>query len=268
MARPLVPDELWEIIEPLLPRHKARPGKRGRPPVDDRACLTGIIFVLQSGIPWWMLPQEMGCGSGVTCWRRLRYWQRRGICEEALARPSRSPRSRGTDRLVEGGRGQPELSRCFWGVLTGKNPTDRAKKGSKRHLLVDGKGTPLAVRITGAQRNESLLAMPLLDDVPLIRQPRGGRRRRPDALYGDRQYGTPRNREGLKRRRIEDHLARPRTPHGSGLGKIRWVVERTLSWVGQARRLKIRYDKLPAIHRAFHYLQLARICCKILQKDF
>jgi len=135
-----------------------------------------------------------------------------GHLEEALARPSRSPRSRGTDRLVEGGGGQPELSRCFWGVLTGKNPTDRAKKGSKRHLLVDGKGTPLAVRITGAQRNESLLAMPLLDDVPLIRQPRGGRRRRPDALYGDRQYGTPRNREGLKRRRIEDHLARPRTP--------------------------------------------------------
>jgi len=84
MARPLVPDELWEIIEPLLPRHKARPGKRGRPPVDDRACLTGIIFVLQSGIPWWMLPQEMGCGSGVTCWRRLRYWQRRGVWKKLL----------------------------------------------------------------------------------------------------------------------------------------------------------------------------------------
>ena len=126
----------------------------------------------------------------------------------------------------------------------------------------------MAVKITGAQRNESLLAMPLLDDVPPLQQPRGGRRRRPDALYGDRQYGTPRNREGLKRRRIEDHLARPRTPHGSGLGKIRWVVERTLSWVGQARRLKIRYEKLPAVHRAFHYLQLARICCKILQRDF
>lgn len=84
MARPLVPDELWEVIEPLLPRHKARAGKRGRPPVDDRACLTGIIFVLQSGIPWWMLPQEMGCGSGVTCWRRLRYWQRRGVWKKLL----------------------------------------------------------------------------------------------------------------------------------------------------------------------------------------
>jgi transposase len=126
----------------------------------------------------------------------------------------------------------------------------------------------LAVEITGAQRNESLLALPLLDALPPIRQPRGGRRRRPDALYGDRQYGTPRNQEGLKRRRIEDHLARPRTPHGSGLGKIRWVVERTLSWVGQARRLKVRYERLPAVHRAFHYLQLARICCNILQRDF
>ena len=64
MARMLVPDELWEIVEPLLPRHKARAGKRGRPPVDDRAALTGIIFVLHSGIPWWMLPREMGCTSG------------------------------------------------------------------------------------------------------------------------------------------------------------------------------------------------------------
>ena len=78
MARPLVPDELWEVVQPLLPRHRARPGKRGRPPVDDRACLTGIIFVLQSGIPWEMLPQEMGCGSGMTCWRRLRDWQAAG----------------------------------------------------------------------------------------------------------------------------------------------------------------------------------------------
>ena len=84
MPGPLVPDELWAEIEPLLPRHKARPGKRGRPPVDDRACLTGIAFVLRSGIPWEMLPLEMGCGSGVTCWRRLRYWQRKGVWKKLL----------------------------------------------------------------------------------------------------------------------------------------------------------------------------------------
>src|SRR5436190_5967386 len=79
MPKPLVTDDLWESIAPRLPRHKARRGKRGRPPVDDRSALTGIVFVLQSGIPWNMLPQEMGCGSGVTCWRRLRDWQRRGV---------------------------------------------------------------------------------------------------------------------------------------------------------------------------------------------
>jgi transposase len=152
--------------------------------------------------------------------------------------------------------------------VTGKNPTDRGKKGTKRHLLVDGKGTPLAVRITAANRNESLEAMNLVDDIPSIHGRRGRPRRKPKALYGDRAYGTKRNQEGLKERRIEDHLARPRTPHGSGLGQIRWVVERSLAWVGQARRLKVRYDKLPSIHRAFHFLQLARICCTILQRDF
>src|SRR5215208_4921384 len=82
MAGPLVPDELWEVVRPLLPRHRARAGKRGRPRVDDRAALTGILFVLQSGIPWEMLPQEMGCGSGMTCWRRLKEWNEAGVWEE------------------------------------------------------------------------------------------------------------------------------------------------------------------------------------------
>ena len=76
--KPLVTDELWAVVAPLLP--KRRPHRKGgRPWVDDRAVLTGILFVLRSGIPWRMLPQEMGCGSGVTCWRRLREWQRRGV---------------------------------------------------------------------------------------------------------------------------------------------------------------------------------------------
>jgi transposase len=191
-----------------------------------------------------------------------------GRVEEAAARPATAGRPGEGHRLGALLRRQPELPRRFWGVLTGKNPTDRAKKGTKRHLLVDGKGTPLALRLTGANRNDSLEAMNLVGDIPPIKGKRGRPRRKPKALYGDRAYGTKRNQEGLKRRRIEDHLARQRTPHGSGLGKIRWVVERSLAWVGQARRLKIRYDKLPSIHRAFHFLQLARICCSILQRDF
>ncbi len=74
-------DELWETVEPLLPPDPPKP-KGGRPRIDDRAALTGIVFVLKSGIPWEMLPKEMGCGSGSTCWRRLRDWQEAGVWEE------------------------------------------------------------------------------------------------------------------------------------------------------------------------------------------
>jgi transposase len=84
MAKALVSDELWAVVAPLLPPllppHRPRP-KGGRPPVDDRKALAGILFVLQSGIPWAMLPQELGFGSGMTCWRRLRDWQAAGVFE-------------------------------------------------------------------------------------------------------------------------------------------------------------------------------------------
>ena len=80
MSKPLVPEELWAVVEPLLPPEPPKP-KGGRPRVSNRAALTGIIFVLKSGIPWEMLPQELGCGSGMTCWRRLRDWQQAGVWE-------------------------------------------------------------------------------------------------------------------------------------------------------------------------------------------
>ena len=80
MAKSILDDDLWALIEPLLPPPKPRrPRYPRRKPLDDRAVLTGILFVLQSGIPWEMLPQEMGCGSGMSCWRRLRDWQAAGV---------------------------------------------------------------------------------------------------------------------------------------------------------------------------------------------
>lgn len=76
--RPIIDDELWEAIAPLLPPEKPKP-KGGRPRIPDRAVLTGILFILRSGIPFEMLPREMGCGSGMTCWRRLEEWQASGV---------------------------------------------------------------------------------------------------------------------------------------------------------------------------------------------
>jgi transposase len=128
MAELLVPDELWEAVAPLLPRHKARPGKRGRPPVDDRACLTGIVFVLRSGIPWEMLPQEMGCGSGVTCWRGCGTGS-----AGASGRSSYTPSSGGSDKR-RGSTGNTAVwtakaSAPFLGGADGQEPHRSGQKG-------------------------------------------------------------------------------------------------------------------------------------------
>ncbi len=84
MSAPLVPDDLWEAIEPLLPPAPPKP-KGGRPRIPDRAALAGIVFVLRTGCPWRLLPKELGCGSGTTCWRRLRDWQAAGVWERLHA---------------------------------------------------------------------------------------------------------------------------------------------------------------------------------------
>src|SRR5260221_11251022 len=96
MAKPLLPDELWEIIEPILPPWTPSP-KGGQPRLDDRKALTGILFVLKTGIPWEDLPQEMGCGCGMTCWRRLRDWQADGTWEKI--HEILPDRLRGADKL-------------------------------------------------------------------------------------------------------------------------------------------------------------------------
>jgi len=82
MAKQILDDELWHIIEPLLPKRKRRFRYPGRKALSDRDVLTGILFVLKTGIPWEDLPQEMGCGCGMTCWRRLRDWQKAGVWDK------------------------------------------------------------------------------------------------------------------------------------------------------------------------------------------
>jgi transposase len=120
MSTPLLPDALWNLIQPLLPALPLRP-KGGRPRLPDSACLTGILFVLRSGIPWEMLPQELHCGSGMTCWRRLHDWQEAGIWQlihlvllDWLARSKRIDWSRtivdgSSIRAVFGGRRQAPI---------------------------------------------------------------------------------------------------------------------------------------------------------------
>ena len=100
MPKPIVDEELWKIIEPLLPKKARRQRYPGRLPISDRQALTGTFSVLRTGVPWKMLPQEMGCGSGITCWRRLKSWQEAGVWDQlhqVLLTPGGQP-----ERLVPG----------------------------------------------------------------------------------------------------------------------------------------------------------------------
>jgi transposase len=170
--------------------------------------------------------------------------------------------------LVASGRGQLSI-RAVHGVdHTGPNPTDRAKRGSKRDLICDGRGVPLAVRLTGANRNDSQEALALVDAIPPLHGDRGRPRQRPDCVLGDRGYDAAAIRRGLRARHIVPWLAMRRTQHGSGLGRWRWVVERTFAWLNQFRRLRIRYDKRADIHAAFLSLGCALICWQSLRKTW
>jgi transposase len=131
----------------------------------------------------------------------------------------------------------------YGGDQTGPNPTDRAKRGSKRHLICDGRGLPLAVRLTGANRNDSQEALALVDAIPPLHGERGRPRHRPDCVIGDRGYDATAIRRGLRARHIVPLLAMRRTAHGSGLGRWRWVVERTFAWLNQFRRLRVHIQR-------------------------
>jgi transposase len=129
------------------------------------------------------------------------------------------------------------------GAQTGPNPTDRAKLGSKRHLICDGRGVPFALQLTGANQNDSQQALALVDAIPSLQGGRGRPRHRPDRVLGDRGYDAEAIRQGLHARHIIPCLAKRNTEHGSGLGRWRWVVERTFAWLNQFRRLRVRYEK-------------------------
>ena len=269
MAKPLLPQELWKRIEPLLPKPKLRRFRfPGRKPIDDRKALTGILFVLKTGIPWEDLPQEMGCGSGMTCWRRLRDWSKAGVWqtlhEVLLAELQEADRIDWSRAAVD----SSSVRALGGGEKTGPNPTDRAKPGSKHHLIVDGDGIPLAAILTGANAADVTQLEALVDAIPPVRGKPGRPRRRPSVLYADRAYDSDPHRGRLRRRGILPRIARRNTPHGSGLGAHRWVVERTLSWFHKFRKLRLRTERRADIHEAFMALACSLICFNVLAKAF
>lgn len=175
-----------------------------------------------------------------------------------------APRSRPT-RLVASGGGQRFGKSRFGGAQVGPNPTDRRKGGSKHHLITDARGVPLAVILTPANTHDVTQLIPLVDAIPPVRGKRGRPRRKPDAVQGDRGYDSEPHRRTLRRLGITPIIAKRNTEHGSGLGVTRWVVERTISWLHQYRRLRVRYERRSDIHEAFLSIACSLICWNFMK---
>jgi transposase len=265
-----MPDEFYEVVAHHLPPEQPVGPTGGRPRVGHRVVLRVIWFVLATGNRWEDVPHELGC-SGRTAHRRLRAWEEAGIWDRlhaALLRPPRQEGKPDTDPVVIG---SVHVRAFGGGEQTGPSPVDRRKPGTKHTLMVSRSGVPLAIRTAGANASDHTQVIPLVLDFPRV----GGRRgrpeerpdERPDELYPDRGYDAEATRWILRWVGIEPHIAKRKTPHGSGLGRVRWVVERTISWLKGLRRMRVRYDRLGVIRDACTTLAASVICFRILVND-
>ena len=151
------------------------------------------------------------------------------------------------------------------GSETGPSPVDRARSGSKHHLLVDATGIPLAFTLTGGNRHDVTQLLPLLDRVPAVAGLPGRPRRRPDQLIADRGYDYDKYRRLLRARGIEPVIAQRGSEHGSGLGSVRWVVERTFAHLHQFKRLHVRYERRAEMHEAMLAIGCCLLCYRRLK---
>jgi transposase len=262
----LVTDDLWERIEPLLPPQPMRRFRfPGRKPLDQRKILTGILFVLKTGMAWDDLPADLGCGCGKTCRHYLQVWHRAGVWRRLhallLAELNNADQIDWGRAIIDASFAKaPE-----GGEDTGPNPTDRSKSGSKHHVMTDAQGVPLSATVTAANVNDVTQALDVLLKMPPVGGKSGPQREKPEKLQGDRGYDSEPLRCILRWLGIKPELAARNTDHGSGLGVFRWFVERTNSWLHSFGRLRRRLDHLTEIQDAFLQLGCDIICLRFIK---
>jgi len=243
-------------MKPLIPPHKKKT-KRGRPRMDDRKAMNGIFFVARTGCQWKALPRSLGKKS--TVHDRFQEWRKAGVFEEMWRRSLLDYDSmKGID--WEWQSMDTTMTKApLGGKSTGPNPTDRAKSGTKRSILVDGYGVPIGLAVAGANRHDIKLAEKTLESMP-IERPRPTRRE-PQNLSLDKGYDFPSIDElvdewgytGHIARRGVDQSKRRRIPRYRAR---RWVVERTHSWMNRFRRLLIRWEE-----KKKNYLAMLHLAC-------
>ena len=224
-------------------------------------ALTGILFVLRTGCPWEYLPQELGCGSGMTCWRRLRDWQAAGVWEKIwrvlLDELGLADEIDWSKVAID----SCSVRALFGGRKPAPIPRIAAKMARSGMLSAMARGRRWRSRTPARTSTIRKQAIPLIDAIPPIKRPGGGRRKRPDAAFADRAYDAEdKIRVPLRERGIQPFIAKRNTEHGSGLGIHRCVVEGVFSWLFKFRRLRVRYEKRDDIHTAFLTIGCLLIC--------
>jgi putative transposase len=239
-----MPDELWSLIAPLLGPEKA-PGTPGRPAVPFRRIFDGILYVLRTGCQWRALPRAEFAPKS-TVWGRFQQWVEGGVFQQAWLRVlgyydlevGIAWKWQALDGVI--------TKAPLGGEATGPSPVDRAKSGTKRSVLSDGRGAPLAVVVAGANAPDQTLALKTLDSIPVERPARVVKRLHHLSL--DAGYDYEDVVEGVLERDYILHLRPPaKTPLAVAPEKKhparRWVVERTHAWHNKFRRLLVRWER-------------------------
>jgi transposase len=263
MARNELPDELLELILRELPPLPKIGPTGGRPPIEHPVVVKVVWHVLVTGCRWCDVPKSMDC-CGETARTRVCDWQILGVWDRVHRLLLIELRK--ADKL------DPEVAivdstqtRAFGGgELTGPNPVDRAKPGTKHTLVVDKNGVPLQVKTVGSNVSDHHELLPLIVEFPCIAGKVGRPKELPDVVIADAGYDSEAARAILRWLNIEPLIRKRGAAHGSHLGRIRWVVERTISWFKGYRRLRFRYDRKQEMIQAWAKLAAVAICFNML----
>jgi putative transposase len=257
-----VPRDMWVQIEPLLPAPKP-PGTVGHPALPQRKVVNGILYVLRTGCQWKSLPKEwFGASSSLhtyfQAWQAAGIWQR--IFQMMLRHYDKVKGIQWRWQAIDSKSVAAPLGR----EKTGKNPTDRGKLGSKRHILTDARGAPLAVVVSAANVNDLTCALAVLD-AQVVKPPQ--RLYRVHHLCGDKGYDSDDLRQAVTERHYRVHFGRrwptvTEVPARRRHPARRWVVERTLSWQNNFRSLRTRWAK-----KTDNWLALIHFACALVLWD-
>ena len=251
-------ESLWLAVEPLLPQESPKPNG-GRPRMADRQAFFAIFYVLRTGIQWKALPRCLGAPS--TVHDRFQHWSRAGVFERLWTSALLEYHTDvGLDlewQSIDGAMTKAPLG----GPATGPNPTDRAKKGTKRHLLTEGHGLPIGLVVTGANRHDKTQVEAVLDSMPLpapVPNPE-----HPQHFCADKGYDYDDVRSVIRFWGYTEHIkSRGQEAEAlqlPGFRARRWVCERTHSWMNRFRRILIRWEKKIENYIAFLHLTCANI---------